>query len=143
MDQQSNVVVEIIQDREFMHRISTIMLKEDRFSRAWVETFEDNSKISELINFTHNPQKREIVAHGDGKYQSTVYFENHAGAILSAMLIADFTGKVSFQVSNDGGNSWLDVKPGAAVTFSKADKRLVVRAKTQGPATIQNIAVIW
>lgn len=145
MDQPANVAVETVKDRDFVHRVTTIMLKNDSFSRAWIEHFDDTSKISELAGFQHDPAQRKIRFSGgvESKYQSTVYFENRAPLIQSAMLLADVEGNVRFQISNDGGNSWMDARPGRTVYFSKADRRLVVRAFAKGASSIENIAVIW
>lgn len=145
MDQ--SVKVQVILDREFLHRVTMTLLGDSRFSRAWIDTFEDDSKISMLDGLRRNAAARSLEAiqgSGESAYRSIVYAEKQSDSVTSAMLIADVEGDVRFQVSNDGGKSWLSVQSGKPFSFSKKDKRLVVRAFGKGnDVKIHNVALVW
>lgn len=145
MDQ--SVEVQVIPDREFLHRVTMMLLGDSRYSRAWIDTFEDESKISMLDGLRRNVNTRSLEAEqgsDESAYQSTVYVEKQTDAITAGMLIADVEGSVRFQVSNDGGKTWINVQPGKPFTFSKKDRRLVVRAYGKGSnVKIHNVALIW
>lgn len=138
MDQP--VKVQMLENRDFVERIAAILMGTD-CTRAWTEEFEDEKKISSLSGFVRQPGKIVLKDGLSGTYRSNVYKENNI--VPRVMLIADFEGKVDFQVSNDGGRTWMNIRVGQTVHFSKKDRRLVVRAQAKGPAEIENIGLIW